>query len=681
MIVRRALTPSFPNQRCQNLKNRWEGENSASASLAVNKQSIRGDYCRIVTTLVEEKHSLSESCYLIAQKSTLVSISKMKSSTTPLLSSAEPISTYGHVPPNEDAARSSNNEQRFQNNALSLGRMFLDDTLSVAMMHSVGTLGKDEYVDSRGVIHTITIRKRRNKTIASGAPALSNEKSIPDYGELKNLFQQQDAGGERKEFGLDETATIEGDEYEVEDQVAGGSITAAVFGIIKSTVGPAILYLPKGFQQSGWAMAIPSLIVSTVAYVYSAHRLLQCWKVEDTRQKFLAERMEEIQSMLQKRDGSNQPGSDLQQEKSDDDRRAETLEAFKPKLLTYSELAKRAFGNFSVLIEFGIAAIQFGVCLTYLIFVPANLYASCQALFGLAIPKTYFLIGMLIVEIPCTWIRDIRKLTPFNVMATMLILYGLGSCLVISFGYATTQKEETILESLTSLPAIQPAWFMFIGTAFFCFEGNITVVVPLQEAVYKKKDRERFPMVNQHVTTGIVVFYVFFALAVWSTFGDHVQTALTVSLPQSNFTTSVQFAYAIAVILTYPLQAFPAMEVVYNSGTDSSAKKNVDEATKDNKFSLGDILSNRKFIASLLNIGLGVIAVIAIDYLGNVVSLIGSLVGMPLALIYPPIMHNILVKDSSSTVRALNYFVSAIGLMATTATTYATITHWDEGGE
>ena len=32
------------------------------SSLAVNTQSIRGDYCRIVTTLVEEKHSSSESC-------------------------------------------------------------------------------------------------------------------------------------------------------------------------------------------------------------------------------------------------------------------------------------------------------------------------------------------------------------------------------------------------------------------------------------------------------------------------------------------------------------------------------------------------------------------------------------------------------------------------------------------
>ena len=607
-----------------------------------------------------------------------------KSTTTPLLSSAASVSKYGGGTNDKDSPilQQENTGRSKDEDQYKFSRMFLDDTFSAAMMHSVGTLGRDEYVDSRGVLHTITIRKRRNQTIASGAPVLSNEKNFPDYGQLKDLFrvQQQEKGERPKHFGLDETGTIKDGEYEVEDQVAGGSITAAVFGIIKSTVGPAILYLPKGFQQAGWAMAIPSLIVSTIAYVYSAHRLLQCWKAEDTRQRFLARRMSEIQSLLEKRDPPNQNTSHLQENQSEDDRRDETLATFKPKLLTYSELAKRSFGRFSILIELGIAAMQFGVCLTYLIFVPANLYASCQALFGIAIPKTYFLIGMLIIEIPCTWIRDIRKLTPFNVLATILIIYGLGSCLAISFAFSKAQKEETIFESLISLPAIQPAWFMFIGTAFFCFEGNITVVVPLQEAVHKKEDRKRFPMINQEVTIGIVTFYIFFALIVWSTFGDHVQTALTASLPQSNFSTSVQFAYSIAVILTYPLQAFPAMEVVYNSGSDSSKKKKSVDADVKKKY-FGDIWFNRKFIASLLNIGLGIIAVIAIDYLGNVVSLIGSLVGMPLALIYPPIMHNILVKDSSSMVRGMNYFVSAVGVMVTMATSYATIVNWSEGGE
>lgn len=617
---------------------------------------------------------------------------KTKSATTPLLSSPSSYSAYGGNE-NEGIEARSQEEQGHKDRGLSLRGVFLDHTFSAAMMHSVGSLGRDEYVDNQGSIHKVTI-KRRRQTIASGAPHLSNEKAIPDKVSLQDLFvqqtQEQDISGidDKRKFvskrpkysglGESETGYVEDEEFEVEDQVAGGSITAAIFGIVKATVGPAILYLPKGFQQAGWASAIPALIVSTFAYVYSAHRLLECWKVEDTRQKLLVRRMSEIQSLLEKHGTSNDAESKHNQmaEKKD----GANLDAFKPKLLTYSELARRALGPFSFLIEFGIAAMQFGVCLTYLIFVPANLYASCQALFGVAIPKSYFLVGMLLIEIPCTWIRDIRRLTPFNVVATILIVYGLGSCLFISFVYSYTQKEATIFESLTSLPAVQPAWFMFIGTAFFVFEGNVTIMVPLQEAVYKKEDRERFPMVNQNVTICIVVFYVFFALSVWSTFGDHVQTALTASLPQGNFTTSVQFAYSIAVILTYPLQAYPALEVILKNQTNSS-DKNFGSAIHDNTMKQNIIWCNRKFLTTLLNIGLGVIAVIAIDFLGNVVSLLGSLVGMPIALIYPPIMHNILVKDSSVTIRSMNYFVATVGLIATVVTSYATIVNWNVGAE
>jgi proton-coupled amino acid transporter len=637
-----------------------------------------------------------------------------KAAMTPLLLSSVSYSMYGRGGKSNDEDRQtlkqgdegrSNEEHQFDRLGSSLRGIFLDHTFSAAMMHSIGALGRDEYVDSRGVIHTITIRKRRRQTIASGAPALSNETMAQDYEQLQDLFtrkntHQQDKMQQQDNFGLDETTEdVDGNKYEVEDQVEGGSITAAIFGVIKGTVGPAILYLPKGFQQAGWACAIPALIIATFAYVYSAHRLLQCWKVENARQHFLARRMLEIESLLKnydrgsnnkmgdERDGSNQLASGIQtNDPSEKNRQAEALDAFKPKLLTYSELARRAFGSFSFLIEFGIAAMQFGVCLTYLIFVPANMYASCQTLFGIAIPRTYFLIGMLLIEIPCTWIRDIRRLTPFNVLATILIIYGLGSCLIISFAYSHAQSEETLHESFSSLPAIQPAWFMFIGTAFFVFEGSITLVVPLQEAVYKKEDRERFPMVNQNVTICIVLFYMFFALVVWATFGDQVETALTASLPPGNFSTSVQFAYSIAVILTYPLQAFPAMEVVLKNFSDSDSnsseeKKNFDGEIKSNSFSLNSIWSNRNFLASLLNIGLGIIAVIAIDYLGNVVSLLGSLVGMPIALVYPPIMHNLLVKDSSATVRYMNYFVSSVGMIATVAASYATITNWDEGRE
>lgn len=598
-----------------------------------------------------------------------------------------------------------------------LAGFFSDHTFSSAVMHSVGSLGQDEYVDSRGEVHLISIRERqqqqRRRTVASGA-TLSRENSIPSYGRLQDLFEQQqpcDGGVPLSENDGDDdgvnddriksttTFEVDGDDrYVVEDQVEGGSMTAAVFGIIKGTIGPAILYLPRGFQMAGWACAIPALLFATFSYLYSAHRLLECWRVEDARQRFLAQRMEEIQSLLEPNNVSTDGGSGVGRRlmspspriRQTDAKAVDSLAAFSPKLLTYPELARRAFGSYAALIEFGIAAMQFGVCLTYLIFVPANLYASCLTLFGVAIPKVYFLIGMLCIEIPCSWIRDIRKLTPFNVLATLLIAYGLGSCLAIAYWYSYTQKEETLWESIISQPALQPTWFLFIGTAFFVFEGSITLVVPLQEAVYKKEDRERFPMINQHVTTAIVIFYIFFATICTAAFGDQVRTALTASLPGGIYSTSVQFAYSIAVIFTYPLQAFPALEVTLK-GLNSGSNSNGGRSSSSSRGRTGGVGNHRpdrekevwrrNFFATFLNIGLGIIAVLAIDYLGNVVSLLGSLVGMPIALIYPPMMHNILVKDVSSKAKCMNYFVAGVGAFATLAASYATIVNWNEGGE
>jgi proton-coupled amino acid transporter len=609
--------------------------------------------------------------------------------------------------------RAGENPQRLADQALALGldrarpsrqatagsasilqELFHDHTFSAAMMHSVGSLAGDEYVDNRGSIHLVSMRRRRRpQTVganaavaaAAGGSGLVRENSIPSYGNLQDLFQKQQQGLPET---LMETTDVEEEDFEVDDHVEGGSLTAAIFGIIKGTVGPAILYLPRGFKMAGWACAIPALCFATFSYIYSAHRLLECWKVEDARQRLLAQRMGELQSFLTGNPtvSPKSPKTAVAPSENSD------MAAFSPKLLTYPELARRAFGNYAVMIEFGIAAMQFGVCLTYLIFVPANLYASCQQLFGLEIPRPIFLIGMLLVEIPCTWIRDIRKLTPLNVLATVLIAYGLGSCLIIACCYSYFEKvDETLWDSMKSLPTLQPTWFLFIGTAFFVFEGSITLVVPLQEAVYKQEDRDRFPQVNQQVTSYIVAFYIVFAMICWASFEDRMQTALTASLPEGIYSTTVQFAYSIAVIFTYPLQAFPAMEVTLKNlnspttkghTTPNSSKRRISRsssASRDDKTERE--VWRRNFFATLLNVGLGIIAVIAIDYLGNVVSLLGSLVGMPIALVYPPIMHNVLVKDAPPTTRYMNYFVSGIGIFAAIAASYATLVNWNEGGE
>jgi len=173
------------------------------------------------------------------------------------------------------------------------------------------------------------------------------------------------------------------------------------------------------------------------------------------------------------------------------------------------------------------------------------------------------------------------------------------------------------------------------------------------------------------VTTYIVVFYIFFAITCWAAFGDTVRTALTASLPPGSFATSVQFAYSIAVIFTFPLQAFPALEVAcHTTGQKAGGNEG-----------LTAVVRNRDVIASVAVCLLGVVAYFAIDYLGNVVSLLGSLVGIPIALVFPPLMHNELVRDSGRGRRLINYAVAGLGVLAMGAASFTTIVSWDKGAE
>lgn len=326
--------------------------------------------------------------------------------------------------------------------------MLHDSTLEAARMHSVGALGADEHVDEHGTLHLRTLTRRKRRRSTGG--------EVPQYGTLDALFHQ----GPLDEEGEDEDIEVE---ENMVDTVEGGSLTAAIFGLVKGTVGPAILYLPRGFSMAGYAVAIVSMILATTSYLYSAVRLLQCWKVEKAK----IEKLEEIRAFLiPKTESSEKMGQNYGSVPSASSS-AGPIDPHSPppNLLTYPELARRAFGSWAVFVQFGIAAMQFGVCLTYFIFVPPNLVESVHALFGVHVNKVVFLILMIAIEVPLSWIRDIRKLTPTNILATFLIAYGLLSCLCIACMVTLQDPDSNLLERIQELPPSNDTWFLFVGTS------------------------------------------------------------------------------------------------------------------------------------------------------------------------------------------------------------------------
>mmetsp|Transcript_3224 Transcript_3224/g.4637 ORF Transcript_3224/g.4637 Transcript_3224/m.4637 type:complete len:622 (+) Transcript_3224:288-2153(+) len=441
----------------------------------------------------------------------------------------------------------------------------------------------------------------------------------------------------------------------------GGTLSSATLGIIKGMVGPAILYLPHGFAGAGYLVAIPLLFLSTAMFLWSSTCLLECWKMETMR------RQEKQQQQQQRRQKI---------------------------ALSYPELAYRAWGRRGQrLVQIGITLMQSGVCLTYLIFVPQNLRVSALLLFNVDIPHTVWLLLMVIVQIPLSWIRDIRRLTVTNLLANVLILFGLTSCLGLAMrqmgeenggaGDESTSFLEEMVYRAKSLPAFNPdGWFLFLGTSVLLFEGSITLLVPLIEAVNTPEDKQKFPSMYRKVIIGIVSFYAFFGTACWMAIGDSVRTVMTTSLPQGMLATMIQLAYSLAVVFTFPLQNFPSLEIVCASVEKMMPKTGSDDvkhsASKMLKRSYSEISDGkRNVISSMVVVSLSIVAVLAMDDLDKVVSIMGGLFGCPLAFVLPPLIENELGKGKiGSHKKFVNHTVALLGFGAMLVSTLTTLINW-----
>jgi len=307
--------------------------------------------------------------------------------------------------------------------------------------------------------------------------------------------------------------------------------------------------------------------------------------------------------------------------------------------------------------------------LTYFIFVSQNLYHSVKELFSLHVPFWVFVLIMACVEIPLSWIRNIKRLTLTNMISLTLVLFGVMSCLAYAlFGSNSdnnntddnyTDDHDTLLERISHLPPIRNRWYLFVGTCVFLFQGSISLCLPFQEAVAGQQNGHKFPKVYKNTISYAIIFLCIFSLICWSAFGHSVKIVLTNSLPEGVFPNVVRFAYSVAIIFSFPLIGFPALEIICHAITPY-----VSYAPCSSKLSF----FQRSLITSTTIICVSIIAIFEMNNLGHVVSLIGSLLGCPIVLVIPPLIHNKLVlNDSSSKIidsskqYFMNIFVAGVG--------------------
>ncbi|VDB92299.1 unnamed protein product [Peniophora sp. CBMAI 1063] len=300
-----------------------------------------------------------------------------------------------------------------------------------------------------------------------------------------------------------------------------------------------------------------------------------------------------------------------------------------------------------------VAVSQIGFVSAYTIFVAENLQSfvlgvtKCEKL----VPIAYLILVQLVVLLPLALVRNLAKLSTTALVADAFILAGL----IYVFG---SEFSLIAARGIAKVEYFNPDSFpLFIGTAVFSFEG-IGLVIPITDAM---REPRKFPAVLSGVMIGLLFLFGGAGALAYLTFGPEIKTVVLVNLnTASPVTQAVQFLYSLAILLSIPLQLFPAVRIIETGMFTSSGKADFRVKWLKNGF---------RFVITLFCAALAWAGASDLD---KFVSLIGSFACVPLCFTYPAMLH---YKACARTrkQKAADIALGVFGIVAAAYTTAQTV--------
>lgn len=285
---------------------------------------------------------------------------------------------------------------------------------------------------------------------------------------------------------------------------------------------------------------------------------------------------------------------------------------------SFGDIGGVLYGKFMRnLILSSIVLSQIGFVSAYIVFTSENLQA-----FILAVSKCrtwidikFMVLMQLIIFLPLSLIRDISKLGATALVADFFILLGL---IYLYYYDILTLVSNHGISDVVNFNSKD--WTLFIGTAIFTFEG-IGLIIPIQESM---KEPLKFPSVLAGVMIIVTVVFISMGALSYAAFGSTTKTVIILNLPQDDkFVNAVQFLYSLAILLSTPLQLFPAIRIMENELFTRSGKNNPYIKWRKNMF---------RFCLVML---CAAIAWGGAGDLDKFVALVGSFACVPLVYVYP----------------------------------------------
>jgi proton-coupled amino acid transporter len=404
---------------------------------------------------------------------------------------------------------------------------------------------------------------------------LEEDDEVLEPDEYFSEYEARDEGSDEDREAMEDSALLtpgrrKRKRKDRKPQGLNGSTGAALL-LLKSFVGTGVLFLPKAYLNGG--MLFSNLVLLFVALLsYYCFVLLV-----NTRLKV---------------DGS------------------------------FGDMGGILYGNWMrTTILASIVISQIGFVAAYIVFTSENLRAFILAVSDCKthIDIPWLILMQMLIFLPFSLLRDISKLGFTALIADAFILIGLAY--LYYYDILTLVAQHGMADIVNFNPK---DWTLFIGTAIFTFEG-IGLIIPIQESMkYPKK----FPPVLGGVMVIITVVFISMGALSYAAYGSKTETVVILNLPQdSKLVNGVQFLYSLAILLSTPLQIFPAIRITENELFTKSGKYNPYIKWQKNVF--------RFFVVMLC----AAIAWFGANDLDKFVALVGSFACVPLVYIYPVSPH------------------------------------------
>ncbi|XP_057440475.1 amino acid transporter AVT1D-like [Lotus japonicus] len=325
-------------------------------------------------------------------------------------------------------------------------------------------------------------------------------------------------------------------------------------------------------------------------------------------------------------------------------------------LKAYPDIGQAAFGIFGRL---GISIVLymelFASCVEYITLFSDNLesmFPNTNIRFAgtnLGTHQIYAITAALLV-LPTVWLRNLSLLSYISVggiFASILVTFCLFWVGVIDQAGVQFKPGGKLLDLANISVSIGVFGFGFAGHAVF---PNI---------YSSMKEPSKFPSVIYISFAFCLVMYISVAAVGYLTFGDSIESQFTLNMPKELYASKIAiWTTVVTPIAKYAITLLPI----------SLSIEELVPSPRLKCYAMSVLIRTVLVILSL-------VVALSVPYFGSVLALVGSLMSMLVALIYPCACYLKLHKGSLSKIEITNcYIIICVGLICASMGTYSAMT-------